>query len=72
MIGFLYENTFPERLNQFVSLDIGLISDPPLRSLMLILLYQFWFAIAYIISQAINFSLGSSNLNSSIFSFNFH
>eukprot|EP01035_Chromulina_nebulosa_P020921 gene20921-27117_t len=56
--GLLYENTFPERVNKIVNLDVGLLSNPPIKSLALILLYQLWFAFAYFVSQAINYSLG--------------
>ena len=59
-LSLLYENRYPQFVGKVVLLDVGLLKPPelPIVDLLLILLYQFWFAIAYIIASSINFTLG--------------
>jgi pimeloyl-ACP methyl ester carboxylesterase len=60
--GLVYENRFPQRVKKLVALDVGVISSirsPPVMDLVKILLYQWWFAGSYLVSQAINFNLGN-------------
>lgn len=59
--GYIYQNHFPDRVDKIVSLDVGLIggiSSLPLRYIPVLLIYQIWFAVAYIISQTLSVGLG--------------
>ena len=59
--GYAFQNHYPERVERIVALDIGLIgglSSMNPSHIPLVLLYQWWFAIAYFISQAFSKTLG--------------
>lgn len=47
VIGYLYENRYPNKVKKMIALDIGLNVEPRFR----IFLYQSWYAVCYIISQ---------------------
>ena len=47
IIGYIYENRYPSKVIQMISLDIGLDVKPRFR----IFFYQSWYAVCYIISQ---------------------
>lgn len=47
IIGYIYENRYPNKVIKMIALDIGLNVEPRFR----IFLYQTWYAICYIISQ---------------------
>lgn len=51
LFGFLYQNKFPSKIKKYVTVDIGLMTSISLWGMFLMLLYQWWFAIAYIVSQ---------------------
>ena len=58
----VYENRFRNRVKKLVALDVGVIGSifsPQLSDLLKIVLYQGWFSISYIISQAINYNWGN-------------
>lgn len=60
ILSLLYENKYPQNVEKVVLLDVGILKPPevPIVQLLLILLYQFWFAIAYILASTLNHTLG--------------
>lgn len=44
IIGMLYENKFPDRVNKMVIVDVGLMLTglPPIREVVIIVIYQWW------------------------------
>jgi pimeloyl-ACP methyl ester carboxylesterase len=61
-LSILYENKYPQSIRKLVLLDVGLLKpeNAPIKHILIILLYQFWFAIAYILSQTISVTLGDA------------
>lgn len=57
-LGYLYQSKYPSRVSKLVALDVGVMKSPAPKDLPRILLYQWWFAFAYFVSQAINNFLG--------------
>lgn len=49
--GIVYQNHFPELVDKLVLLDIGVGLDFSVHTVFVLLFYQFYFAISYIISQ---------------------
>ena len=66
LVGQLYENRFPERVDRCVLLDVGQGLGPgkafpllgPATPYAIILLYQLWWASAYVVSQLVWAALG--------------
>lgn len=54
VIGYLYENRYPNKVTRMVAMDIGLNLEPQLR----ILFYQLWFAATYVITQIFGMFIG--------------
>ena len=52
--GYLYENTYPDRVNRLVGLDVGLWYSPKGKEKFISMLYQLWFASAYVVSQKVS------------------
>ena len=58
--GLCYANKYPERIEKIVDIDVGLIGKGlPFNQVLIIFLYQLWFAFAYIISQFFGSYLGN-------------
>ena len=61
IVGLRYENTHPERVKSIVCLDVGigvLTPQTPILQMFIILLYQSWYAVSYILSQLIHPAVG--------------
>lgn len=60
-IGYRYENKYPNKVKQLIAVDIGMldIADSQFKQLIIIPLYQLWFAFSYLISQIISFTMGN-------------
>ena len=58
-LGMLYQNKYHQSVKKVVALDVGLGLTKNIREIGVLLFYQLWFAIAYVISQAINYQLGN-------------
>ncbi len=60
-LGLRYENQHPELIEKLVLLDVGLLNpkNAPVKHILIVLLYQFWFAFAYVLSQTISVTLGN-------------
>ncbi len=59
-LGLMYENKHPELITKMVMFDVGRLKpqNVPIKTILIILLYQWWFATAYVIAQIINRALG--------------
>ena len=57
-LGALYENKHPSHVKRMVMLDVGTSIDYSFFNVFIILFYQLWFSIAYLVSQTINGHLG--------------
>jgi pimeloyl-ACP methyl ester carboxylesterase len=58
--GFIYENRFPDRVKSVTAFDVGIIRRPrTIKESLLVVLYQWWFAAAYVTSQLFGLSMGS-------------
>lgn len=58
-LGLVFENTYPQLVKKLVLLDVGMLKpeEAPVKDLLIILCYQWWFAIAYLIARVINVSI---------------
>ena len=62
ILTLLYCNKYPNKINRLVLVDVGIKGIKDSKSLwetFLILLYQWWFSIAYIISQFLGSAIGN-------------
>jgi len=60
-VGMLYQNAYPEKITRLITCDVGTMKRPLyLKHLFVILLYQWWFAFAYLVSQAMSFTIGNA------------
>jgi pimeloyl-ACP methyl ester carboxylesterase len=61
VIGLLYCNKYPEKVKRLILIDVGIksISESSFWEIFLIVLYQWWFSIAYIIGQFFGAPLGN-------------
>lgn len=57
--GLAYENLHPEKVEKMIVLDVGILRKPPLFDMVRILLYQWWFCVAFIASQLLHFHVGN-------------
>ena len=62
-IGLVYQNQFPKRVDKLVLLDVGMLKTPKPLQLLVIILYQLWFATSYLLSQLISQTFGSVFFN---------
>jgi pimeloyl-ACP methyl ester carboxylesterase len=60
-LGLLYCNKFPHNVKRLILIDVGIksISESSFFEIFLIILYQWWFSIAYIIGQLFGAPLGN-------------
>lgn len=47
VLGLMYANKYPERVESIVCFDVGIMRKPPLKSVIVILFYQMWFCTSY-------------------------
>ena len=59
VVGISYQNKRPNRVTKMVILDVGLKKHMPAYDTVVILLYQWWFAASYIISQIFGNAIGN-------------
>lgn len=61
VIGLLYCNKYPQNVKRLILIDVGIksISETSFWETFLIILYQWWFSIAYIIGQFFGSPLGN-------------
>lgn len=61
IIGLLYAEKYPTKVRQLILIDVGIKSrnETKLWELFLIILYQWWYSIAYIIGQLFGVPLGN-------------
>jgi pimeloyl-ACP methyl ester carboxylesterase len=62
--GTIYQNNRPERVSRVVMMDVGLKKELSPYDALVILLYQWWFTIAYIVSQVLGNFIGNIVLKS--------
>lgn len=58
ILGMLYQNHHPDRVRKMVLFDVGMLSKLPPLDMLRIATYQFWFALSYLVSQLVNYTLG--------------
>lgn len=58
-LGMRYQNKYPSRVKNLVTLDIGLPGRLSYKEFAVMTLYQGWFAVSYAISQAVNYAVGN-------------
>lgn len=58
LLGLLYENKYPQRISQIIDFDVGIMKRPTGKSLRIVIFYQLWFAIGYILSQVFHRLIG--------------
>lgn len=58
-IGTIYENKRPERVQRVVMMDVGIKKKLSPYDAIVILLYQWWFAVSYIIFQVFGSAIGN-------------
>lgn len=59
VLGYCYENKYPHRVKNLVTLDIGILKKLSPYQALVIAIYQIWFAVSYIISQLFGVTLGN-------------
>jgi pimeloyl-ACP methyl ester carboxylesterase len=60
VIALCFQNKYPELVKKLCLLDVGIVKpeNAPIVDLVKILIYQWWWAIAYVIAQLLSFALG--------------
>lgn len=60
VVALLFQNKYPAKVSRMCLLDVGIARPEhlPIIGLVLILMYQLWWAFSYVISQALSFKLG--------------
>jgi pimeloyl-ACP methyl ester carboxylesterase len=59
VVGIGYQNKRPKRVSKMVILDVGIKKHMPAYDTIVILLYQWWFAASYIVSQIFGNAIGN-------------
>lgn len=59
VLGGLYENKRPDRVKRMVMMDVGIKKKLSPYEAVVILIYQWWFAVAYVISQTLGSTVGN-------------
>ena len=59
ILGLIYENKRPERVKRLVIMDVGIKKSISLYDGLVIILYQWWFSIAYLMSQILGSFIGN-------------
>jgi pimeloyl-ACP methyl ester carboxylesterase len=58
IIGMIYQNKYPTRVSRMVIFDVGIKKQLSVYDGFVIVLYQWWFATAYIFSQILGNAIG--------------
>jgi pimeloyl-ACP methyl ester carboxylesterase len=59
IVGMMYENKYASRVHKMVLMDVGIKKDLAIYDVIVILTYQWWFAISYIWSQIFGLFIGN-------------
>jgi pimeloyl-ACP methyl ester carboxylesterase len=61
LLALQFQNLYPFLVKKVILLDVGMLKPTtiPFKNLCLIILYQWWFAFAYIVSQLLSVALGN-------------
>lgn len=62
-MSMLYQNAHPDRVRRLVLLDVGQLQRPPIKSALIIFLYQIWFAISFLLHRFLGARIGTWHLH---------